>query len=196
MTRMKVSVSGKQFVFPRQCACCGAYPVTSLPVMGREANRNARTKGWAWDVPYCKACKRHILVNESAMAGGLVLLGLSLVSGVLVYLIYESLALALLVCIGFGSSSAVLGFGLLQFLKLSSPPMCQGKLRAVSYLGASGSCHSFDFKSRRYASEFVRANKFKLVNASAMVASILREAKFGEEQVPRRMFGPGNRYSK
>jgi hypothetical protein len=39
---MQVSVSGRQFVFPRSCACCGRFPLTHLTVGGTEKNRLAR----------------------------------------------------------------------------------------------------------------------------------------------------------
>ena len=62
---MRVSVSGKQFKFPRTCACCGSYPLTSLSVSGAEKNQRARTKGWAWEVPYCTVCQGRSWVETS-----------------------------------------------------------------------------------------------------------------------------------
>lgn len=186
---MRVSVSGKQFVFPRICACCGAFPVTKLPVMGREANRNAQTKGWAWDIPYCKACKSHILLSESVLMFSLILVALCGIVGVVIYILGSSLLISSLVTLGAFVSCLLIGFGLLQLVWLRSPPMCQGRFRAIFYVGSRGSCHTFDIRSRRYASEFIRSNRFKLVNASLQVSSILRDAKLGSEQVPRRIFG-------
>ena len=78
---MYVSVSGKQFVFPRTCACCGAFPLTHLTVSGAERNRRARTKGWLWDIPYCVACKRHILASEGVFVLFLVLVATSFIGG-------------------------------------------------------------------------------------------------------------------
>ncbi len=187
---MRVSVSGKQFVFPRICACCGAFPVTKLSVIGREANRRAQTRGWAWDIPYCKACKRHILLSESTLLISLILVAIGGMGCVLMYFLGFSFPVTISMTGIALVSCALIGYGLLKLVWSKSPPMCQGRFRAITYAGSAGTCHSFDIKSRRYATDFIKANRFKLVNASTMVASILKEAKYGSEQVPRRIFGP------
>ncbi len=64
---------------------------------------------------------------------------------------------------------------------------CCGLTRAVLYLGSAGSFHSFEIRSKLYASEFVRSNHRKLVNATPQVVSLLRGMDFGEYQVARRM---------
>src|SRR5215469_703442 len=72
---MKVHLSGKQFVFPRSCTCCGDYAITTLGAYGLEKNKRALTKAWAWDIPYCLPCSKHIQSFERTMIslfGGLV----------------------------------------------------------------------------------------------------------------------------
>ncbi len=75
-----------------------------------------------------------------------------------------------------------------KLIRRASPRNCYFVGRAVHYLGSDGSCHSFDPKSPFYASDFVLANHHKIVNASVQVALILRGTKFGDYQVPRRIF--------
>ncbi len=190
---MQVSVSGKQFVFPRSCACCGAYPLTILRVHGTERNRRARTKGWSWDVPYCVGCKRHIRAYERLRLTGFSLATLLPFAAVLLVAATGQYFLA-----GFGTVTlllilSVLYSMLLRQLRSKSDENCRGLERAVIYLGSDGSCHSFEIKSHFYAAEFVRANYRKVVNASPQVMSILRNTRFGDYQVPRRIFGKSER---
>ncbi len=186
---MRVSVSGKQFVFPRSCACCGAYPLTTLRVQGTERNKRARTKGWSWDVPYCVGCKRHIRLYEILRLTGSSLVAMLLLT-VAVFVAYTGQYLLA----GFGAAGPLLVLGvlfsmLLKRLRSKSDDNCRGLDRAVVYLGSDGSCHSFEIKSHYYAAEFVKANHRKVVNASPQVMSILRNTRFGDHQVPRRLFG-------
>jgi uncharacterized lipoprotein YajG len=64
---------------------------------------------------------------------------------------------------------------------------CVALGRSVRYLGSAGSWHSFDIRSRTYVSAFVRANRLKLVNASASIRSMLNEQEMSEYQVARRI---------
>ncbi|MBX7135753.1 MAG: hypothetical protein K1X67_24055 [Fimbriimonadaceae bacterium] len=64
---------------------------------------------------------------------------------------------------------------------------CTALTRSVRYLGSSGNWHSFDFQSRAYLTAFVRANRLKLVNASATISSMLRGLELSEFQVARRI---------
>jgi hypothetical protein len=184
---MRVSVSGKQFVFPRSCACCGSYPMTSLPVSGTEKNRKARTKGWIWDIPYCMACKRHIRLAEAVLVAALGLSAISFISG-FVTAILTGRWISGLAIVVFLLVVTVLGCWMLWwYVKVKRPINCCGQTRAVLYLGSSGACHTFDIKSGFYGADFVRANHRKIVNASTQVASILRNTQFGDFHVARRI---------
>lgn len=184
---MRVNVSGKQFVFPRTCACCGDYPLTSLTVSGTERNRRARTKGWTWDIPYCLPCKNHVKAAERIQLLALALGGAAFFAG------FVSAALTARWLLGIEMTAFVLmGGGLLCWalwrnVRSQSPRNCLGMNRAVLYLGSDGSCHSFDIRSAWYAADFVRSNHRKLVNVSPPIASILGNTRHGEFQVPCRL---------
>lgn len=190
---MRVSVSGKQFVFPRSCACCGGYPLTSLPVVGAEQNKRARTKGWVFDIPYCLACRRHIRAAERILLLTLLLAAISLVSGFFRAVSTNRWPLGLETLGFLLFTSLLLGWILWQLVRSRRPINCTGMTRSVSYLSSNGSCHSFEIRSGWYAAEFVLANHRKLVNASPRVVSILKGTRFGNYQVPRRIVGSQKR---
>ncbi|MGI8923373.1 MAG: hypothetical protein ACR2HJ_04930 [Fimbriimonadales bacterium] len=189
---MRVSVSGKQFVFPRSCACCGAYPLTELTVIGSEKNRRARTKGWTWEIPYCLKCKHHVRAAEILFLVTLALAALSVIAGFAVTVTTAGWELGLATGAGAILITSLACWIAWRVLNAKCSENCWGLTRSVIYLGSSGSCHSFDIKSAFYASDFVRANHHKVVNASPKVASILRNTSFGNYQVPRRLIGKGD----
>ncbi|MHB8636078.1 MAG: hypothetical protein ACYC96_06365 [Fimbriimonadaceae bacterium] len=184
---MRVSVSGKQFVFPRSCACCGAFPTTTLAVSGAEKNRRARTRGWVWDIPYCWKCRQHIRALDYLRGGLLIAASLACLAGVAVALADRSwifgLAVWALALAALGSA----GFLTYLLIRRRATVNCCQMGRSVIYLGSDGPCHSFDSKSTFYAADFVRANHRKLVNASVRVASILRNTEFSKHRMPRRL---------
>lgn len=180
-------MSGKQFVFPRSCACCGAYPLTHLTVSGAEKNKKARTRGWTWDIPYCVACKQHIQATERILLGSLLLVAGAFVSGVSSAILSGRWFLGFQTLVFLLVSSSVVCGTLLVYVRRRRSVNCLGLTRTVAYLGSNGSCHSFEIRSGFYAAEFVRANHRKLVNASPQVVSILRGTSFGDYQVPRRI---------
>lgn len=184
---MKVSVSGKQFVFPRSCACCGAFATTTLAIAGTERNRRARTRGWTWDIPYCQRCKRHIRLFDYLLIGSLASFALSCLLGAFMATEYGTWQLGLAVSILLIAGIALVDWLAVKLIRRASPRNCYLIGRAVHYLGSDGPCHSFDLKSAFYASDFVLANHHKIVNASVRVASILKGTKFGDYQVPRRI---------
>lgn len=184
---MRVEVSGKQFVFPRSCACCGAYAVTQLTVLGTERNRNARTKGWTWDIPYCLRCKRHVRLIERLSLSTLTASAVAVVAGVAVGLLASSWQTGLGTVIVSESFVAIACYFGYRYVNGDRVFNCCGLTRSVLYLGSSGSCHSFDIKSHFFATEFILSNHRKIVNASVEVASILRNTEFGNYQVPRRV---------
>ncbi len=181
---MRVEVAGKQFVFPRECACCGGFPETTITLSGTERNRNSRTRGWAWDVPYCQECRRHVARTDRAFFVGLSIAALFGFCSLLYAILIETR-------LGFGlfAVSLVLTMTVTSLLvpKLRSGATCCSVSRALIYLGSAGNIHSFDFKSRPYARAFVRANRLKLVNASAVVSQIVRDLPVSENRVARRL---------
>lgn len=189
---MRVNVSGKQFVFPRSCACCGGYPLTHLTVSGAERNRNARTRGWTWDIPYCVPCRRHIQATDRILLGLLLLVAGAFVSGVTSATVSGRWSLGLQTLIFLLVSSSAVFWALLVYVRGRRSANCRGLTRAVVYLGSNGSCHSFQIRSGFYAVEFIRANHRKLVNASPQVVSILRGTRFNDYQVPRRSMRNGH----
>lgn len=187
---MRVDVSGKQFAFPRECACCGRFPGTRLTISGTERNRNSRTRGWAWDIPYCHQCLTHVLLADRILIGAL---GIVALGGIGAFAGLAS-GLAWSVCLVFflllaSLTSAVTSLTF-RGLKQSRFSGCTSLTRSVRYLGSSGSWHSFDFRSQAYLSGFVRANRMKLVNASASISSMLRGLETSEYQVARRITRP------
>lgn len=184
---MRVDVSGKQFAFPRQCACCGRFPGTRLTISGTERNRQSRTKGWAWDIPYCHRCLKHVQLSDRILIGAL---GLVAMTGMGAFVGLAS-GLSWSICLAFFVLISVLvaaGVWLtFRGLKQTRFSDCTSLTRSVRYLGSSGSWHSFDFHSRDYVSGFVRANRLKLVNASATISSMLRGQETSEFQVARRI---------
>jgi len=184
---MKVSVSGRQFVFPRTCACCGSFPLTTLAVSGSERNRLSRTRGWVWDVPHCVACKQHILAAEMVQVGTLLLIAVSAIGATIVSLLSRSWLFGVILLLGWLIAIGLIAITSWALVRRSRPANCTGMGRAVRYLGSDRTCHSFYFQSGFYAAEFVRANESKIVNASAKVAGILKSTGHGEHQVPRRL---------
>lgn len=187
MERMKVSVSGKQFVFPRCCACCGGFPLVTLSVRGSEKNRLSRTKGWLWEVPYCTDCRAHVKRAEVALLGWICGIALAGLAGFGAFALGMGLGPAAILATTLSVTGTSLCGLYLANVRQGLQRDCCGILRAVSYLGSAGVCHSFDIRSRSYATEFIRANHRKIVNASPRVAKILRGLSFGDFQTPRRL---------
>lgn len=184
---MRVDASGKQFVFPRQCACCGRFPGTRLTISGSERNRNSRTRGWAWDVPYCRDCVNHVKLADRILVGALSLVALAGIGTFVGLAMGVSWIIGLAEFLGIAVSTTVTVRLLFARLKRNRFAGCTALTRSVRYLGSSGNWHSFDFQSRAYLTAFVRANRLKLVNASATISSMLRGMELSEFQVARRI---------
>jgi len=184
---MRIEVAGKQFAFPRECACCGGFPETTLTISGTERNRNSRTRGWAWDVPYCQVCRRHVRAADRILLVGMTIASLfgfcSLLYAVIARHWWIGLSVFALVVL----FSFAVCLVLIRRAKGSSSSGCSTVFRALVYFGSTGNVHSFDFRSRDYARGFVRANRLKLVNASTMVSQIVRDLPVSENQVARRI---------
>jgi ribosomal protein L28 len=168
---MRVDVSGHLFSFPRACACCGAVPDSTLTVSASRSrgSRVVRTEGRSWDFPYCTRCIKHVQR-----------------AGTMRMLVRQFIALSVLlgVIVGF-SESAYLGFGIgilcvvatvavgFKLHNLARGPGCVDADSSIAYLGWSGTLHQFEIASRRFAFDFMVANRRKLVNLSAEAISLL-----------------------
>jgi len=184
---MRVEVSGKQFVFPPQCACCGRFAGTQLRLTGTERNRRSLTKGWAWGIPYCHRCLGHVKTSDRILVGWLTAVT---VAGLLAFIAHATgvpMSLAIAVFASVALSSSLASWMGIRRIKLAIYPECTTLSRAATYLGSTGSWHSFEFKSKTYCTEFVRANRFKLVNASASVASLAKDLDPSRFQVGKRI---------
>ncbi|MCO5297193.1 MAG: hypothetical protein M9921_10085 [Fimbriimonadaceae bacterium] len=184
---MRISLSGRQFAFPPSCACCGGFPLTYVTVSGAEKNKLARTAGWTWDIPHCKACKRHIKAADRLYLFGIIMLALSVAGGAFGFITSQRPSFGWEVTLSLIASSAAVFWLLDLVVRRGTSPRCHGVTRSVRYLGSNGSCHTFDFRSGVYAAEFARANERKLVNVSPIVASLVRNALSSKQQLPRRI---------
>lgn len=185
---MRISVSGKQFVFPRSCACCGAYPTNFIQVSGSELNKKARTRGWVWDIPYCSACRQHVRWYDRLVLAYFIGLAIACVSGAVAMFLFKRLTAAVEVMAPLLLADHIALWAAVRLLRQRNSQNCCLMGLAARYLGSNSSCHTFDLRSYWYAAEFVRANHRKLVNVTPRIASILRGTRFGEHQVPRRLF--------
>lgn len=181
---MRIEVAGKQFVFPRECACCGGFPQTTITLSGTERNRNSRTRGWAWDVPYCQECRRHVTRTDQAFIVGLTIAALFGFCSFL-YALFGGARLGAGLFLASLIVAAVITSALVP--KTRGGASCVTVFRALIYLGSSGVIHSFDFRSKPYARAFVRSNRLKLVNASVVVSQMVRDLPVSENQVARRL---------
>src|SRR5262245_6868711 len=172
---MRVEVSGYQFVFPQQCACCEASPDTVLTVSASKSSgkRVVRTKTNTWDFPYCSPCVRHFEAASAAKTMTWVVSVLSLVVG-----------LYLSSWLGFIVGALGIGGALFMYQKLmaqakgmrTSSCVCVGK--AVAFLGWDGTRQIFYVVSPIYAREFMIANKKKLINLSAEARRLIEPSGF------------------
>lgn len=174
-------------MFPRQCACCGRFPGSRLTISGTERNRNSRTRGWVWDIPYCRDCVAHIRLTDRVLIVGISIAAMFGFCSFLMIVLGVDWRLSVAL---FLSSS--LGTGALVWLAISQAKrrahsVCCSVFRAVTYLGSAGATHAFDFRSKSYLRAFVRSNRLKLVNASAIVSQIVQDSPVSENQVARRL---------
>jgi hypothetical protein len=184
---MRVEVSGKQFVFPRTCACCGQFATTTMALTGSEQNRKALTRGWRWDVPHCTSCKRHVVLAERGILLVLLLSAASLLSASILGLLTGQWQVGFATYL-IAQACAVLTCWLwFRRLKSACHVNCTSISRSVNYLGANRDCHAFEIHNWHYAKEFIASNHRKIVNASTDVANVLRNYSFGDYQVPRRL---------
>jgi hypothetical protein len=173
---VELTVSGKAFIVPILCCCCGREPSAEVEVAAtkRSGKRVVQETTRAWRFPVCGACLKHQTEWASAeayprygwTAGGLV--------GCFGLLVFFLAALAgtigLLV---FGVAGLILSAAIIPLVyvlrssgrdrsRAACSPECAQPSAAVRYLGWNGSLHSFAMYNRYYASEFMRANISKI----------------------------------
>lgn len=141
--------------WPPLCACCCAPGDTHWPLA---APRDCR-------VPYCAACLRHARCARSAGDGARRGMIVGVVMAAAGFLFAQQLAGLLLASLG-----VIIHFAAMIYWVLKSAvaegfvaaDCCDAKA-AVSYAGVSGNAHRWNFKNRRYAEEFRRANAAHVV---------------------------------
>lgn len=171
---MRVDVSGHSFVFPNECACCGGGADCDLTVSASRSwgSKVVHTESKSWDVPYCTGCLKHIRAFEVAGSFARWFTVISvLLGGLIGYGIDPYLGVAIgILAVG----GTVLVYGRkLSIARAESSPDCVDLNRAIDYLGWSGTVHKFEFTSRHFACNFMRANQNKLVNLSFEARNLL-----------------------
>ncbi len=185
---MRVDVSGHHFIFPFQCACCGAAPNGQLAFSASRSwgRRVERTETKAWDVPYCSRCITHVHALEEARSFAKTFTVLSILLSLLVgYVLdpyfYFGIAVGVVAIVG-----TVMTFGQkLQEARSLQTTSCVNVDKAVAYLGWSGTLHRFEFTSRHFARAFMAANQDKLVNLSVEQRWLLSEGGSPVPNAPR-----------
>jgi hypothetical protein len=173
---MKVDVSAKQISIPRQCACCSGSPSMELQASAsKKRGKTQFTNSWAF--PYCSQCAAHVGRYNAAFA----VLGGGIAVGALGMLFYSSWCALI----------GIVGVGGWLFLMNSAHAMrgaaCACTGAAVSYMGWHGTLHSFHFVSHSYATQFMHANRNKLVNLTQAQHQLLGGSSAGMATPSRRI---------
>jgi hypothetical protein len=171
---MKIDVSGAILSFPNECACCGVHPDTNLTIMAsrRWGKRIIHAEARAWEIPYCARCLEHIRRSSEAGTFARRATAISLGAGVLIGFLKGAYW-------GFGAAAGLIAvtifiFGcLLKAARSYSNDGCAGLDQAISYGGWSGSLHSFEVASSKFARDFMRTNERRLVNLSEEATKLL-----------------------
>lgn len=185
---MRIDLSGQQFYFPQICACCHAPAQRSLIVHATQVVGRGRlqtTASRAWNIPYCRACIRHVHFWEGALYVVLFGVSMSLVSAALLFVFGAPAPIALTTAVGGGVAS----FGAFLFLTRMAwrcrVHSCTGITRAVQYLGWEGSHHAFEVRSWRFAYDFMSLNERKLINLSPHALHWLKRSGIDQQKAPQ-----------
>jgi len=159
---MRVDVSGHQFVFPAQCACCGAPADSTLTVSASRSRgtRVVHTTTRCWDFPYCVRCVHHASIYASAAGKSLWVFVIALIPAIVLHSVWSLMPLTVGVILSF-----VLFDKTRKEAEAARSSSCVVAGPAVSYLGFHATVNSFDFAGP-YAWAFASANANKLVNES------------------------------
>jgi hypothetical protein len=171
---MKVDVSGAILRFPEECACCGACPDTDLAISASRSwgKRVIRTEEREWAVPYCARCLEHVRRSRDAgtfaRAATVFSIALAAITGYL-----EAWYWGIGLAVGLIALTIFIYGRLLKRAESYSNHDCVGLDYAISYGGWSGSLHSFEIASSKFARDFMLINERKLVNLSTKAANLL-----------------------
>lgn len=171
---MRVQLSGKRFVFGRNCVCCGAPAETELAVSATRTTgkRVVRTRTNTWMFPYCQSCVAHVAAWDSA--GGCGVIAFALIVGTVLSFWHLLVGVAVA---GIGIALAVRDASKKRAAaKALCGPACTSAQRAVTYEGWSGTVETFEIASEQYAVQFMLGNRAKLINVSPETWSRLRAA--------------------
>jgi hypothetical protein len=177
---VRVDLSGHNFVFPNECACCGAAPDGELTVSASRSwgSKVVHTETKSWDFPYCTGCIRHIRAVEAAGSLARLLTFLSILLAVLVGFgvgPYWGAAIGILAVVG---TVVVYGKRLRQ-ARAECGANCVDADKAIVYLGWYGTLHRFEIGSQHFARDFMTANQNKLVNLSSEARTLLSSSGSG-----------------
>ena len=171
---MRVEVSGRQFSFLPQCACCGGAPqgVLAATASKSRGKKKVITTTMQWDSPYCARCLSHVQAMNAANAlvvGGVML---SLCVGFVLWVAVAHLFGLLVVLVGSGASIYFSQAALKRAAALKTPScVCIGA--AVALHEFDGSRQAFEIASPVYALAFMQANARKLVNLSGQGPAVV-----------------------
>jgi hypothetical protein len=187
---MRVEASGRQFVFPVQCACCGGAADGRLTASASKSTgkKVVHTTIHSWDFPYCSPCIGHVKAAESASSISILLTVVALVIAVILYV---GVAGWLGVATGLGGMAGVIVLynKMMAKAKAACGPQCACVSSAVTFLNWDGTKQAFDMASAGYATAFMMANERKLVNLSPQAQQFLEANghghQFGGQQAAR-----------
>jgi hypothetical protein len=171
---MRIDVSGAILSFPKECACCCAPPDTDLTITAsrRWGKRVIHTEAREWEIPYCVRCVEHIERSRDAGAFSRAATVMSLGAAALIgYL--EGVYWGIGAAVGLIAVTIFIYGRLLRRAESYSNHECVGLDQAISYGGWSGSLHSFEVASSKFARDFMLTNERRLVNLSAQAMKLL-----------------------
>jgi hypothetical protein len=169
---MLVKLSGQNFEFPQQCACCADTPQTTLAT---SQTRSTGYKGMGptttmwWDFPYCLNCVQHVnAANLAISTTAFIILGSFVVA-----LLCDFSPSSAWFSIWMASAGAIGGTFALSFLMAKAKAIrgaqCACLHGSVKYYGWQGNNHKFDIVSVEYALAFMSANEEKLVDVTPQI---------------------------
>ncbi len=159
---MRVDVSGHQFVFPPQCACCGetANSTWTVSASRSRGTRVIHKTTRCWDFPYCDGCVHHASIYDSAARKSLWVFVVAFFLAMVLHSAWSLIPLTVGVVL-----SIVLFDKTRKEAEAARSSSCVFAGPTVSYLGFHATVNSFDFAGP-YAWAFASANANKLVNES------------------------------
>ncbi len=169
---MQIEVSGRQFIFPSVCACCGAESETTLTVAANKSTGKKKVKSETrtWEFPYCNNCIEHIKAASSAVSW-------SIFIAIVTVTIIGHFNILLNICI------IGIAIGITSKLWMKAQSMCNTNCCCVSasvkFKNWHGTQQVFEIYSTHYALAFMIANKEKLINISPTASKLLESNGHG-----------------